>query len=64
MNGVVYPEAEQELPDWFARKEEIREAEEEAERERIRILNKTPVPFLNPRLIAKKERQAKRKQLK
>ena len=40
------------------------EAELEAERERIRILNKTPVNFLNPREALRKEKAAKRRQLK
>ena len=35
-----------------------------AERERIRILNKTPVIIINPRQIAKRERAAKRKLMK
>lgn len=34
------------MPDFIARAEEILEAELEAEKERIRILNITPVSFL------------------
>ena len=40
------------------------EAELEAERERIRILNKTPVNFLNPREALRKEKAAKRRKLR
>ena len=64
MKGVVYPEVEHEMPDFIALADEILEAELEAERERIRILMKTLVPYLNPSQIAKKQRAAKRKQLK
>ena len=64
MKGVVYPEIEAELPEFIARADEILEAQLEAERERIRILNRTPVPFLTLRQQAKKLRAAKRKQLK
>lgn len=65
MKGVVYPEVELEVPDFIALADELLEqeieAKLEAERERIRILNCTPVNVLNPRLIQKKERAAKRK---
>ena len=72
MKGVVYPDVEIEVPDFFARAEEILEAEIfaaeaarlAAEKERIRILNSTPVVILKPSQIAKKERAAKRKQLR
>lgn len=59
---IIRPDIEFELPDFVAQADEILEAELEAERERIRILNKTPVNFLNPRLAMKKDRAAKRKQ--
>ena len=64
MKGVVYPENEAEMPEFIARADEILEAQLEAEHERIRILNRTPVPFLTHRQQAKKLRAAKRKQLK
>ena len=72
MKGVVYPDVEIEVPDFFVRAEEILEAEIfaaeaarlAAEKERIRILNSTPVVILKPSQIAKKERAAKRKQLR
>ena len=64
MKGVVYPDVEHEMPDFIALADEILEAEIQAELERIRILNKTPVPYLNPRLIAKKQRAARRKQVR
>ena len=49
------------MPDFIAKAEEILEAELEAERERIRILNITPVNFLGSRQALKKEKAAKRK---
>ena len=65
MKGVVYPDVEIEVPEFVARAEEILEAELiAAEEERIRILNSTPVIILKPGQIAKKERAAKRKQLR
>ena len=64
MKGVVYPDVEHEMPDFIALADEILEAEIQAELERLRILNKTPVPYKNPRLIAKKQRAAKRKHVR
>lgn len=43
---IIRPDVEIEVPDFIALADEIAEAEEQ---ERIRILNKTPVPVLNPR---------------
>lgn len=49
--NIVYPDEEIEVPDWITLAEEILEAELEAaalaEKERIRILNITPVAFLS-----------------
>jgi len=56
------PEVEIEVPDFIARADEILEAEIAAEQERIRILNKTPVPVLTPAQILKKQRALARKQ--
>jgi len=49
-NGIKIerPIIEIELPDFIAMADEILEAEHEAERERIRILNRTPVAVLTP----------------
>ena len=64
MKGVKYPDVEHEMPDFIVRADEILEAEIQAELERIRILNRTPVPYMNPRLIARRQRAAKRKQVR
>ena len=65
MKGVVYPAVEIEVPECIAQAEEILEAQMiAAEEERIRILNSTPIVILKPSQIAKKERVAKRKQLR
>ena len=54
MKGVVYPDVEYEWPDFIVLADEILEAEIEAALERKRILNMTPVPYMNPGLIAKR----------
>ena len=72
MKGVVYPDVELEVPDFVARAEEILEEERliaeaqrlAAEEERRMLLNRTPVVILKPSQIARKERAAKRKQLR
>ena len=60
MKGIDRPEIEIEVPDFIALAEEILEQELEAERlaeaERIRILNKTPVPVLNSSQQRKKQK--------
>ena len=52
------------MPDFIAKAEEILEAQIAAELEKIRILNKTPVNFMNARLAKKKEKANKRRQLR
>ena len=56
------------MPDFIVRADEILEAEIEAkleaELERVKILNKIPVPYMNPRLLARRQRAAKRKQVR
>ena len=68
MKGVKYPDVELEMPDFIVRADEILEAEIQAEiraeLERIRILNRTPVPYMNPRMITRKQQAAKRKQVR
>lgn len=59
---IIRPDVEIEMPDFIAQAEELLEAELEAERERIRLLNLTPVNFLNPRQAKKKEKAEKRRQ--
>ena len=54
-------ELDLELPDFIASADEIEEALLEHQRERIRILNKTSVNYLNSGQIAKKARAQKRK---
>lgn len=76
---IVRPDVEIELPEFIAKADEVLEreiqakieaeerriaAEKAAEEERIRQLNKMPVNVLNPRMIAKRQRQQKRKELK
>ena len=58
------PEVEIELPDFIVLAEEIAEREAEREAERIRILNKTPVPVLNPRQLAKILKKKQKKEQK
>ena len=48
----------------MANAEEILQAEIDAENERIRILNKTPVEVLCPREVLKKAKQLKKQELK
>ena len=68
MKGVKYPDVELEMPDFIVRADEILEAEIQAEiraeLERIRILNRTPVPYMNPRMITRRQRAARRKQVR
>ena len=68
MKGVKYPDVEHEMPDFIVRAEEILEAEIEAkleaELERVKILNKIPVSYMNPRLLARRQQAAKRKQVR
>ena len=54
---IIRPLIDFELPNFVAKADEILEAEIEAELERIRILNKTPVNYMLPRQIAKKMRK-------
>lgn len=61
---IERPLVEIELPDFIVLAEEILEAELEAERERIRILNKTPVAVLTPAQVLKRQRAQARKQKK
>lgn len=58
------PLFEFDLPDFIALADELLELLEEAERERIRILNNTPIVMYTPSYRAKRERAAKRKAMR
>ena len=61
---IIRPDVDIEMPDFIAKAEELLEAEQEAERERIRILNITPVNFMFGREALRKEKAKKRRQMK
>ena len=56
---IVRPDLEIEVPDFIALADEILQAEID---ERNRILNMTPVVYMNARQALRKEKQAKKRQ--